>query len=56
MNELVVVGGAAMALEEFKDQTTDIDVIRPEVLPEPIVNGATNISRIKKALNGSIVM
>lgn len=32
--ELVVVGGAAMALEGFKDQTTDIDVIRPEVLPE----------------------
>ena len=26
--ELVVVGGAAMALDEFKDQTKDIDRIR----------------------------
>jgi len=26
--ELVVVGGAAMALDEFKDQTRDIDRIR----------------------------
>jgi hypothetical protein len=45
--ELVVVGGAAMALEGFKDQTTDIDIFRPEVLPEPIVNGAANIGKIK---------
>ena len=35
--ELVVVGGAAMTIEGFKDQTMDIDVIRPEVLPEPIL-------------------
>ena len=27
--ELVVVGGAAMALDEFKDQTRDIDRMRP---------------------------
>ena len=27
--ELVVVGGAAMALDDFKDQTNDIDRIRP---------------------------
>ena len=27
--ELVIVGGAAMALDEFKDQTKDIDRIRP---------------------------
>lgn len=46
--ELVVVGGAAMALEGFKEQTVDIDVIRPEVLPEPIVNGAAHIGRIRQ--------
>jgi len=45
--ELVVVGGAAMALEGFKEQTNDIDIIRPEVLPEPIVNGVANIARIR---------
>ena len=27
--ELVVVGGAAIALDEFKDQTRDIDRIQP---------------------------
>lgn len=46
--ELVVVGGSAMALEGFKDQTTDIDVIRPEVLPEPIVKGVANIGKIRR--------
>ncbi|MBN2285924.1 MAG: hypothetical protein JXI43_05710 [Tissierellales bacterium] len=46
--ELVVVGGAAMTLEGFKDQTTDIDVIRPEVLPEPIANGVANIGKIRR--------
>ncbi|MBN1831250.1 MAG: hypothetical protein JW896_03990 [Deltaproteobacteria bacterium] len=46
--ELVVVGGAAMALEGFKDQTTDIDIIRPEVLPEPIVDGVAHIGRIRR--------
>ena len=50
--ELVVVGGAAMAIEGFKDQTMDIDVIRPEVLPEPILNGITHIARIKRLSPG----
>ena len=50
--ELVVVGGAAMAIEGFKDQTMDINVIRPEVLPEPILNGMTHIGRIKKLSPG----
>ena len=50
--ELVVVGGAAMALEGFKDQTMDIDVIRPEVLPEPIVNGVTHIGKIRRVGSG----
>ena len=38
--ELIVAGGSAMALEGFKDQTTDIDILRPEVLPNPIKNGS----------------
>ena len=46
--ELVVVGGAAIALEGFKNQTMDIDIIRPEVLPEPIVDGVAHIARIKR--------
>jgi hypothetical protein len=46
--ELVVVGGAAMALDGFKDQTADIDVFRPDVLPEPIKNGVANIGRIRR--------
>ena len=50
--ELVVVGGAAMAIEGFKDQTMDIDVIRPEVLPEPILNGMTHIGKIKRLSPG----
>jgi hypothetical protein len=50
--ELVVVGGAAMALQGFKDKTNDVDVIRPEVLPEPIANGAANIARIRRLAPG----
>ena len=50
--ELVVVGGAAMALEGFKDQTADIDVIRPEVLPEPILKGVANIGKIRRLGSG----
>ena len=46
--ELVVVGGAAMALQGFKDQTTDIDVLRPEILPETIINGMANIGKIRR--------
>jgi hypothetical protein len=50
--ELIVVGGAAMALEGFKDQTTDIDVIRPEVLPEQIINGVAHIGKIRRLSSG----
>ena len=46
--ELVVVGGAAMALEGFKDQTMDVDVIKPEVLPEPIRRGVADIGKIRR--------
>ena len=37
-----------MAIEGFKDQTRDVDVIRPQVLPEPIINGVTHIGRIRQ--------
>jgi hypothetical protein len=50
--ELVVVGGAAMAILGFKDQTTDIDVLRPEVLPEAIINGMANIGKIRRLGSG----
>jgi hypothetical protein len=52
--ELVVVGGAAMTLQGFKYQTKDIDVFRPEVLPEPIVSGAANIGKIRRLGSGWI--
>ena len=45
--ELVVVGGAGMAIEGFKDQTKDIDVLWPETLPRVIVNGVEHIGRIR---------
>ena len=41
-----------MALDGFKDQTTDIDVFKPKVLPEPIKNGAANIGKIKRLGSG----
>ena len=50
--ELVVVGGATMAIDGFKDQTKDIDIIRPVVLPEPIQNGVTHIGRIRRLSPG----
>ena len=36
--DLVVAGGSAMAINGFKDQTKDIDLLRPEVLPPQIRN------------------
>ena len=46
--ELTVVGGAAMALNGFKEQTVDIDLIHPEILPEAILNGIAHIGKIKR--------
>lgn len=46
--ELIVVGGATMALNGFKEQTTDIDILRPEVLPDSILNGIAHIARVKR--------
>jgi len=42
--ELMVVGGAAMALSGFKDQTRDIDLLRPERLPASLKAGIAHIS------------
>jgi len=46
--ELVVVGGAAMALDEFKDQTRDIDLLLPEILPATLKEGIAHVSRAKR--------
>ena len=46
--ELVVVGGAAMALDEFKDQTNDIDLLLPEILPAALKEGIAHVSRAKR--------
>jgi hypothetical protein len=52
--ELVVVGGAAMTLQGFKNQTKDIDGFRPAVLPEPIVSGIASIGKIRRLASGWI--
>jgi hypothetical protein len=41
--ELTLLGGAALALHGFKDQTRDIDVLEPDVLPEPLKAGIVHI-------------
>jgi len=46
--EMVVVGGAAMALDEFKDQTKDIDLLFPEILPAALKEGIAHVSRAKR--------
>jgi hypothetical protein len=46
--ELVVAGGSAMTLAGFKEQTTDIDLLRPEVLPSSIKNGIGHIGRVRR--------
>jgi len=48
--EVTVVGGAAMALSGFKQQTKDIDLIRPESLPEALKNGIAHLSKTKRLL------
>jgi len=45
--DLVVAGGSAMTLDGFKDQTIDIDLLKPEILPSSIKNGIAHIGRIK---------
>jgi hypothetical protein len=46
--KLVVAGGSAMTFAGFKDQTTDIDLLRPEVLPSSIKNGIAHIGRVRR--------
>ena len=46
--ELLVVGGAAMALNEFKDQTRDIDLLLPEILPAALKEGIAHVSKAKR--------
>jgi hypothetical protein len=46
--ELIVAGGAAMTLEGFKGQTTDIDLLGPKVLPDSIKKGIAHVGRAKK--------
>jgi hypothetical protein len=46
--ELIVAGGAALTLEGFKGQTTDIDLMSPKVLPDSIKKGIEHVGRAKK--------
>ena len=46
--ELTVVGGAAMALAGFKDQTRDIDLLAPARLPAPMKAGIRHVSKAKR--------
>lgn len=46
--ELTVVGGAAMALAGFKDQTRDIDLLAPARLPAPLKDGIKHVSKAKR--------
>lgn len=46
--ELVLVGGAALALDGLKNQTVDIDLLLPHPLPEALRNGVAHIARVRK--------
>jgi hypothetical protein len=46
--ELTVVGGAAMALAGFKNQTRDIDLFGPARLPDPLKAGIRHVSKAKR--------
>jgi len=46
--ELTVVGGAAMALAGFKNQTRDIDLLAPARLPAPMKAGISHVSKAKR--------
>lgn len=52
--ELTIVGGAAMALTGFKDQTGDIDLLAPARLPAPLKAGIRHVSRAKRLPPGWI--
>ena len=46
--ELIVAGGAAMILEGFKGQTTDIDLLSPKELPDSLKKGIVHVARAKR--------
>lgn len=46
--EFVLGGGAVMALQGFKDQTIDIDLFSPRVLPDSVLKGIAHVGRVKK--------
>ena len=46
--ELIVAGGAAMTLEGFKGQTTDIDLLSPKELPDSLKKGVAHVGRAKR--------
>ena len=46
--ELIVAGGAAMTLEGFKGQTTDIDLMSPKELPDSLKRGIAHVGRAKR--------
>lgn len=46
--EFIVAGGAAMTLEGFKGQTTDIDLLSPKVLPDSVKKGIAHVGRAKR--------
>ncbi|MBW2075981.1 MAG: hypothetical protein JRI71_00215 [Deltaproteobacteria bacterium] len=50
--EITVVGGAAMVLSGFKEQTKDIDLIKPETLPVALKNGIVYFSKAKRLSPG----
>jgi hypothetical protein len=45
---LMVAGGAAMTLEGFKGQTTDIDLLSPKELPDSLKKGIAHVGRAKR--------
>jgi len=46
--ELIVAGGAAMTLEGFNGQTTDIDLLSPKELPDSLKKGIAHVGRAKR--------
>jgi hypothetical protein len=45
---LMVAGGAALTLEGFKGQTTDIDLLGPKELPDSLKKGIAHVGRAKR--------
>lgn len=50
--ELLLIGGAALALMGNKDQTNDIDVLKPHPLPGPLQEGIRAVAKAKRLAPG----